>query len=131
MKAHRDAQYLQRLTADEEWEENDLVFCQWNGRPIDPRRDWGEWGAILEEAGLPHHRLHAMRHTAATIMLEKGIALAVVKETLGHSDVRITDRYSHASDAVHEDAADRMGDLFVFDNDAVTGTKSGPIDQDH
>lgn len=117
LKAHRDAQYLRRLTADAEWEEHDLVFCQWNGRPVDPRRDWGEWTAILSDAGLPHHRLHAMRHTAATIMLEKGIELAVVKETLGHSDIRITDLYSHASDAVHEDAADRMGDLFAFDND--------------
>ena len=112
--------------ADAEWEEHDLVFCQWNGRPVSPRADWGEWSAILAEAGLPHHRLHAMRHTAATIMLEKGIPLAVVKETLGHSDVRITDRYSHASDAVHEDAADRMGDLFDFGHETVTGPKSGP-----
>ena len=117
LRAHRDAQYLRRLAAEDEWEENDLVFCQWNGRPINPRVDWGEWSDILTAAGLPHHRLHAMRHTAATIMLEKGIPLAVVKETLGHSDVRITDRYSHASDAVHEDAADRMGDLFIFGND--------------
>ena len=131
LRAHRDAQYLRRLSADTEWEEHDLVFCQWNGRPVGPRADWGEWTAILAAAGLPHHRLHAMRHTAATIMLEKGIPLAVVKEILGHSDVRITDRYSHASDAVHEDAADRMGDLFNFDNETVTGTKSGPSDQDH
>jgi integrase len=131
LRAHRDAQYLRRLTADAEWEEHDLVFCQWNGRPIDPRRDWGEWSVILSDAGLPHHRLHAMRHTAASIMLEKGIALAVVKETLGHSDIRITNLYSHASDAVHEDAADRMGDLFNFDNGTVTGTKSGPMTKDH
>ena len=130
LRAHRDAQYLQRLAADAEWEEHDLVFSQWNGRPVDPRRDWGEWVAILAAAGLPHHRLHAMRHTAATIMLEKGIALAVVKETLGHSDIRITNLYSHASDAVREDAADRMGDLFVFDNETVTGTKNGPAHQD-
>ena len=117
-------------TADAEWDENDLVFCQWNGRPIDPRRDWGEWSAILTEAGLPHHRLHAMRHTAATIMLEKGIALAVVKETLGHSDIRVTARYSHPSEELHEDAADRMGELFQNGNERITGTKTGPISQD-
>jgi integrase len=131
LKDHRDAQYLQRLTADAEWEENDLVFCQWNGKPIDPRRDWGEWCAILTEAGLPHHRLHAMRHTAATIMLEKGIALAVVQATLGHSDIRVTGRYSHPSEELHEDAADRMGELFQNGNEKVTGTKTGPTPQDH
>jgi hypothetical protein len=37
LREHRDAQYLQRLTVGDEWEDNDLVFCQWNGRPIDPR----------------------------------------------------------------------------------------------
>lgn len=130
LKAHRDAQYLQRLTADEEWEENDLVFCQWNGRPVDPRRDWGEWSAILEAAGLPHHRLHAMRHTAATIMLEKGIALAVVKETLGHSDIRVTARYSHPSEELHEDASERMGELFQNGHETVTGPKSVPTEPD-
>ena len=112
LRAHRDAQYLARLSADAEWEEHGLVFSQWNGRPVDPRRDWGEWGAILAGAGLPHHRLHAMRHTAATIMLEKGVALAVVQQTLGHSDIRVTGRYSHPSEELHEDAADRMGELF-------------------
>jgi integrase len=130
LKEHRDAQYLQRLTADAEWQDHDLVFCQWNGRPVDPRRDWGEWGAILEAAGLPRHRVHAMRHTAATIMLEKGIPLAVVQETLGHSDIRVTRRYSHPSEALHEDAAERMGDLFENDHETITGTKSGPTGQD-
>lgn len=131
LKAHRDAQYLRSLAADVEWEENDLVFCQWNGRPVDPRRDWGEWQAILSDAGLPPQRLHIMRHTAATIMLERGVAIAVVMEALGHSDIRITSRYSHASEGLLEDAADRVGDLYKFDNETVTGTRSGPTDHDH
>jgi integrase len=131
LKAHRDAQYLRRLTADDEWEENDLVFTQWNGRPVDPRRDWGEWQSILEAAGMPPRRLHIMRHTAATIMLERGVAIAVVMQALGHSDIRITSRYSHASEGLLEDAADRVGGLYAFDNETITGTKSGPAGQDH
>jgi integrase len=117
LKAHRDAQYLRSLTADKEWEENDLVFTQWNGRPVDPRRDWGEWQSILADAGMPPQRLHIMRHTAATIMLERGVAIAVVMQALGHSDIRITSRYSHASEGLLEDAADRVGDLYAFDNE--------------
>jgi len=130
LKAHRDAQYLQRLTADAEWEENELVFTQWNGRPVDPRRDWGEWQSILESAGMSRQRLHIMRHTAATIMLERGVAIAVVMQALGHSDIRITSRYSHASEGLLEDAADRVGDLYAFDNKRITGTKNGPTGQD-
>jgi integrase len=130
LKAHRDAQYLRSLTADKEWEENDLVFTQWNGRPVDPRRDWGEWQSILADAGMPPQRLHIMRHTAATIMLERGVAIAVVMQALGHSDIRITSRYSHASEGLLEDAADRVGDLYAFDNETITGTKNGPDSQD-
>jgi integrase len=125
LKAHHDAQVLQRLTADTEWDEHDLVFCQWNGKPIDPRRDWEEWGEILAAAGLPHHRLHAMRHSAASIALDQGIALAVVQEMLGHSDIRVTRGYTHVSDPLHEDAADRMGSA-LFGGTAITTAITEP-----
>ena len=108
LREHRDAQYLQRLTADAEWEEHGLVFCQWNGRPLDPRRDWQEWTAILEAAGVPYHRLHAMRHSTATIAMAEGVAMGVVKEMLGHSDIRVTDGYSQASKALLRDGSARM-----------------------
>jgi integrase len=112
LRAHRDEQYLQKITADAEWNDRDLVFCQWNGDPVDPRRDWQEWTDILKAAGLPHYRLHAMRHSTATILLEKRVALAVVQEILGHSDIRVTRGYSHVSSALHDDAASRMGEVF-------------------
>ena len=66
-------------------------------------------GDILSDAGLPHHRVHAMRHTAATIVLEEGIALAVVKEILGHSDIRITRDYVDVSSPLARDGAERVG----------------------
>jgi integrase len=112
LREHRTAQGLHALDVDAEWEDNDLVFCQWNGRPIDPRRDWGEWCDILKAAGLPHYRLHAMRHSTASIALEKGIALAVVQEMLGHSDIRVTRGYTHVSEPLHDDASQRMGGMF-------------------
>lgn len=51
-----------------------------------------------------------MRHSAATIMLELGVALAVVQEILGHSDIRITRGYSHVSSRLAEDATERIGE---------------------
>lgn len=45
------------------WEENDLVFAQENGRPIDPRDDWDDWKALLA-AGVRDARVHDGRHTA-------------------------------------------------------------------
>ncbi len=102
----------------DEWEDSDLVFCQWNGRPLDPRRDWQEWAGILKAAGLRHHRVHAMRHSAATLMLHKGVALPVVQEMLGHCDIRVTQAYSHVSSALTQDAARRMGGMLRKDSEA-------------
>jgi integrase len=109
LREHRSAQFLQKITADAEWEDSDLVFCQWNGRPIDPRRDWAEWGQVLKAAGLPHNHIHAMRHSTATLALEAGVALPVVQELLGHSDIRITRRYTHVGKPLSQDASARMG----------------------
>lgn len=52
LRAHRQAQLEERLLAGSEWEDHDLVFAQPNGRPIDPRRDWGAWKSLGASAGV-------------------------------------------------------------------------------
>ena len=42
---------------------------------------------------------HTFRHTAATMLFEKGASLPVVKEILGHRNSATTMRYSHATNA--------------------------------
>lgn len=91
------------------WEEHDLVFCGLAGKPLDSCCDWGEWGDILKDAGVPHHGVHVQRHTAATVLIDEGVALSVVQEMLGHSDIRVTRGYVHTSSPVARDAAARMG----------------------
>lgn len=39
---HRKDQQTEQLAAGEAWEEWGLVWCQPNGRPIDPHDDW-DW----------------------------------------------------------------------------------------
>jgi len=39
--------------------------------------------------------LHALRHTTATRLIDKGIDLYTVKEWLGHSTIQVTERYAH------------------------------------
>jgi site-specific recombinase XerD len=103
------AQKADRLAAADLWEEHDLVFCGPDGRPVDPRDDWQEWADILKTAGVPHHGVHAARHSGATVLIDEGIALTVVQELLGHSDIRVTRGYVHTSSPVAQDAAARMG----------------------
>lgn len=127
---HRERQFFERAEADTEWEDHGLIFCQWNGRPVDPRRDWQEWGQILKAAGLPAKRLHALRHSAATILVGQGVALPVVKEMLGHSDIRVTQRYVHVAETQKMDASTLMAvalDARSF-RPTATGTDTGGED---
>jgi integrase len=110
LKAHRKDQLRERLAAGELWEEHDLVFCQENGRPIDPRMDWEEFKDILTAAGLRDARVHDNRHTAGTLMIESGVHPRVVMELLGHSSMRMMTRYTHVASVLANDAAKRMGD---------------------
>ncbi|MEO9221345.1 MAG: tyrosine-type recombinase/integrase [Mycobacteriaceae bacterium] len=59
-------------------------------------------------------RLHDLRHTPATLLLQAGVHPKVVSERLGHAKVSITlDVYSHAMPTIQREAVDRLA-LLVY-----------------
>jgi integrase len=100
----------QREEASSLWENHDLLFCQPNGRPIDPRDDWEEFKDLLKEAGIRDSRVHDGRHTAGTLLMEQGVDIRTVMEILGHSQMSVTKRYLHVSTPMAQEAMRRMGD---------------------
>ena len=107
---HRVWQASQRLAAGELWEDGGFLFCQANGRPIDARRDWLDWKALLKAAGVRDARLHDARHTAATLLLQQGVPARVAMQILGHSQIGLTlGTYSHVVPELADEAAERMG----------------------
>jgi integrase len=67
----------------------------------------------LDQAALPRIRIHDLRHTAATHLLNRGVHPKVVQELLGHSTISLTlDTYSHVAPALHAEVATHMQALF-------------------
>ncbi len=64
------------------------------------------WDQLRKEAGLPHLRLHDLRHQFASFLVNSGRTLYEVQQILGHSDPTVTQRYAHLSTEALQDAAD-------------------------
>lgn len=70
-----------------------------------------EFHPLLDQAGLPRMRFHDLRHTAATLLLSRGINPKVVSEMPGHSHVSVTlGIYSYVLPHMQQQAADVMDD---------------------
>jgi len=62
---------------------------------------------------LPRLTLHGLRHTWATLALERGIHPRVVQERLGHSTIAITLVSTVTSPTLHDEAAQLIADLML------------------
>jgi integrase len=71
------------------------------------------WKTALRRAGIKGCRLHDLRHTFASNLVNAGHSLFVVSKALGHANIQQTSRYSHLSDdtllAAADAAANAMG----------------------
>lgn len=63
------------------------------------------WARLRVKAGLPQLRIHDLRHQYASFLVNGGRTLYEVQQILGHSDPKVTQRYSHLSSKSLQDAA--------------------------
>ena len=55
------------------------------------------WDSIRKKAGIPELRLHDLRHSFASFLVNSGHSLYEVQKLLGHHDPKVTMRYAHLS----------------------------------
>lgn len=109
LREQRRSQAVERLAAGPAWIEQDLVFAQPDGKPIDGRADSRAWKALLKKAGVRDARLHDARHTNATLLLAQGVDGRVVMAILGWSQAVLLTRYQHVIDSMRYEAAAKVG----------------------
>lgn len=79
------------------------VFLNYRGEPISRKGVWKKFKQIQALTGIDC-KVHTLRHSFATHLLEGGADLISVQELLGHSDLATTQIYTHVTDKQLEDA---------------------------
>ena len=66
----------------------------------------------LKSAGLPKIRIHDLRHSHASLLIELGFSPVAIKERLGHENIQITlDTYSHLYPSKQSEIADKLNSI--------------------
>jgi integrase len=61
-----------------------------------------------KDARLVNFRFHDLRHTFGSRLAERGVDSFTIMELMGHSDLRMTERYVHASDPRKREAVAQL-----------------------
>jgi integrase len=115
LKAAKARQAAERLALEPDYGSGAYVVSNEVGDPYSPAVLSRYWRDAVKAAGVRHIKLHAARHTAATLMHLQGVPVAVIAAWIGHKDASLTLRlYAHSQDAALQAAANtfnRVGTL--------------------
>jgi integrase len=104
--------------------DSDWVFAHRNGRRI--RFMQNGFQAACKRAKIADFRVHDLRHTFASSLVQGGVPSLEVAKLLGHSTIEMTERYAHVSPENLKAAVgvlDRLRSGYVDRADAVVALK--------
>ncbi|MCR8980945.1 site-specific integrase [Brevibacillus laterosporus] len=121
LKQHKAEQAQSKLLFGPSFNVDGLVCCRpEDGLPYSATPVRRKFRRVLEEAGVPDIRIHDLRHTVATLLLETGVHPKIVSELLGHANIGITlDRYSHVSMTMQQEAIASLENAIFFPKNAL------------
>lgn len=103
-----DDQMLDMLARRKEKSISEWVFENQYGREINPWYNVKYFRATCNKAGIPIRRFHDLRHTHITELVKAGIPLPVIQQRVGHTDIKMTMRYTHISPDMQQSAVDYL-----------------------
>ncbi|AST93049.1 site-specific integrase [Sutcliffiella cohnii] len=116
LKAYHLHWKKEKLQLGEIWteKEHEWLFCNQNGTHFYPTTPTTWWRRFISNAGVRFIRLHDLRHTSATLLINQGVHAKIISERLGHADIRITmDTYGHALQKADQEAANKLDSIFM------------------
>ena len=93
----RDARLLQAYLEGKNDISDELVFPSPEGTILDPDNLYHRYFLpVLAKSGIRKIRLHDLRHSFGSLLIQAGASLTYVKEQMGHSSIQVTvDTYGH------------------------------------
>ncbi len=96
---------LSRLNDERTDESDGYVFTGATGGRLDGSVASKAFKRYVRLAKLPESiRFHSLRHTCASWLVQRGVALPIVQAILGHSSIQVTQRYAHLGPDVMQSA---------------------------
>jgi integrase len=89
---------------------DELVFLSPDGSILDPDNLYHRYfQPVLTKSGLRKIRLHDLRHTFGSLLIQSGASIVYVKEQMGHSSIQVTvDIYGHLIPGANVSFVDRL-----------------------
>ena len=110
---------LKKLATEEKlklgalYNENKLLFPSQTGTYIDAKNLQRSWKRALDKYDIPYRKFHALRHTYATALFEKGVNIVTVSKLLGHSTIKTTEIYTHVLENVKKEEVQVLNEFFA------------------
>ena len=115
LKEYKKIQGKQRLFVGEAYINNNYVFTDDIGNPIDDKRPGRNLKSILKKLDIEPIKFHALRHTYATRLFEANVPPKTVQVLMGHYDISITmDIYTHVMEDTKLEAIEKLNNIFVM-----------------
>jgi integrase len=106
----RDARLLKAYQGGKTDISGELVFPGPDGGILDPDNLYHRYFVpVLAKAGIRKIRLHDLRHTFGSLLIQAGASIVYVKEQMGHSNIQVTvDTYGHLIPGANVNYVDRL-----------------------
>lgn len=112
LQSHWKQQQQERMKAGPNWHDYNLVFTMKNGESMLPKMIRVHLHALCVAAGLPHLRVHDLRHMCASLMARQKVPPKTAMEILGHGDMRSTQQiYTHVYQDEKRTAVESIADV--------------------
>lgn len=112
LAARRESQDADRANLGSAWTDTGLVFTTRTGRPVEPHNLVRSFTRICDDNGVRKIRLHALRHTTASLLKDLHVPPRDAQIILGHSHITTTQQiYTHVDEAARLDVITKLNEL--------------------